>query len=56
MDLNYLLHRHQVALMRAASAMTREAACAHGGMARGYERRIASLRDLLGASGRMVTA
>ncbi|MDJ0278949.1 hypothetical protein QLH51_19360 [Sphingomonas sp. 2R-10] len=56
MDLNYLLHRHQVALMRVATAASPEAAHAHGGMARGYERRIESLRDLLGASGRMVTA
>ena len=56
MDLNDLLHRHQVSLMRAANAKSVEAAHAHGGMARGYERRIASLRDLLGASGRMVAA
>lgn len=56
MDLNDLLHRHQVALMRAANAKSVEAAHSHGGMARGYELRIASLRDLLGASGRMVAA
>ncbi|WP_200909385.1 MULTISPECIES: hypothetical protein [unclassified Sphingomonas] len=56
MDLNDLLHRHQVSLMRAAHAKSVEAAHSHGGMARGYERQIASLRDLLGASGRMVAA
>lgn len=56
MDLNDLLHCHQVALMRAANAKSVEAAHAHGGRARGYERRIATLRDLLGASGRMVAA
>ncbi len=56
MDLNYLLHRHQVALMRAATAASTEAAHSHGGMARGYERQIESMRDLLGASGRMVAA
>ena len=56
MDLNYLLHRHQVALMRAATAASPEAAYSHDGMARCYERKIASLRELLGASGRMVAA
>jgi len=56
MDLNDLLHRHQVALMRVAAAKSPEAACSHGGIARCYERQIESLRDLLGASGRMVTA
>lgn len=56
MDLNYLLHRHQVALMRADRAASPEAACSHAGMARGYERRILNARDLLGAAGRMVAA
>jgi hypothetical protein len=56
MDLNFLLGRHQVELMRAAAAASPEAACSHGGMARGYERRIASLRTLTGATGRMVAA
>lgn len=56
MDLNYLLHRHQVAQMRARHATSPEAACAHRGLARGYERRIAELRDLLGAPGAMVLA
>ncbi len=56
MDLNYLLHRHQVARMRVQFAASREAACAHAGMARGYERRIAALREGAGASGRMVLA
>ncbi len=56
MDLNYLLHRHQVARMRAAAATSPEAACAHRGMARGYEHRIMTMRDLMGAPGRMVAA
>lgn len=56
MDLNYLLHRHQVALMRAANAASREAACAHDGLAKGYAHRIATMRDLLDAPGRMVVA
>lgn len=56
MDLNYLLHRHQVARMRADHATSPEAAHAHRGLARGYERRIAELRDVLGASGAMVLA
>lgn len=54
MDLNYLLHRHQVSLMRAATATNAEARLAHGSLARGYEHRIGVIRDLVGASGRMV--
>ncbi len=56
MDLNDLLHSHQVAQMRATNAASPEAAHAHRGLARGYERRIAELRDVLGASGTMVLA
>ena len=56
MDLNDLLHRHQVALMRAATAATPQARQSHDGTARCYEDKIVSLRTLLGASGRMVTA
>ncbi len=56
MDLNDLLHRHQVALMRAATAATPQARQSHDGTARCYENKIVSLRTMLGASGRMVTA
>lgn len=56
MDLNDLLHRHQVALMRAASAATNEARESHDGTARCYETKIETVRSILGASGRMVAA
>jgi len=49
MDLNYLLSRHQVSLMRAQNAACREAAMAHRGLARGYAVRIRELQQLLGA-------
>jgi hypothetical protein len=51
MDLNYLLSRHQVALMRADNAMCPEAKVAHRGMAREYAERIRILRQLSGAEG-----
>ncbi|MGN7159205.1 hypothetical protein [Sphingomonas sp. SAFR-052] len=56
MDLNDLLHRHQVALMRAATATTSQARQSHDGTARCYETKIETLRTMLGASGRMVAA
>jgi hypothetical protein len=56
MDLNDLLHRHQVALMRAATAVTPQARQSHDGTARCYETKIETLRTTLGASGRMVAA
>ncbi|WP_288456813.1 hypothetical protein [uncultured Sphingomonas sp.] len=40
MDLNYLLHRQQVSLMKAAAAVCREARYSHALMAQGYARRI----------------
>lgn len=49
MDLNYLLHRYQVSLIRALAAATAEARCAHHGLALGYRRRIAALRATMGA-------
>jgi len=49
MDLNYLLYRHQISLMRADSAASMEARHAHNGLARGYASRIAALRDILQA-------
>lgn len=54
MDLNYLLSRHQVALMRADSATCAEAEIAHRGMAREYAGRIRLLRQLIGAEGTAV--
>jgi hypothetical protein len=51
MDLNYLLSRHQIALMRADVADCTEAAIAHRGMAREYAKRIRVLQRLIGAEG-----
>lgn len=51
MDLNYLLSRHQIALMRATNASCAEARIAHRNMARGYAQRIRVLRQLIGAEG-----
>lgn len=56
MDLNYLLHRHQVSLMRADGAASREARHAHRDLATGYAARIDDLRHGLGAQGPMVIA
>lgn len=50
MDLNYLLYRHQVSLVRARDAASPEARHAHQGLVRGYAVRIAELRDALSAS------
>lgn len=36
MDINYLLKREQVSLLRAKSALSIEARIAHAGLARGY--------------------
>ncbi len=54
MDLNYLLSRHQIALMRAQSAVTIEARHSHRGMASGYADAIRSVQASLGASGSLV--
>ena len=51
MDLNYLLSRHQVALMRADNALCSEAKVAHRGMASEYAERIRVLQQLIGAKG-----
>ncbi|MEP9400375.1 hypothetical protein [Sphingomonas sp. VNH70] len=56
MDLNALLHDHQVARMRADHAPLPELAAAQRALAACYARRISELRDLLGASGAMVLA
>ena len=40
MDINYLLKREQISLMKAGSAKTVEARMAHEGLARGYAARL----------------
>ncbi|MBW6521990.1 hypothetical protein KZ810_00625 [Sphingomonas sp. RHCKR47] len=54
MDLNYLLHRHQVSLMRALAGDSSEARHAHRGLAHGYGTRIAALRATMGAAPSML--
>ena len=49
MDLNYLLYRQQVSLMRADVANCTSSRHSHQGMARGYADRIRSLQLALGA-------
>lgn len=46
MDLNYLLHRHQVSLMRSNAAGSPEARHAHNGLVRGYAHQIRELTNL----------
>lgn len=48
MDLNYLLSRHQISLMRADAAGSSAARCAHRGFARHYAARITQLREHVG--------
>lgn len=50
MDLNDLLHRHQLSLMRSAAAACTPSRLAHLGLARGYARQIDSLQRMLGAT------
>jgi hypothetical protein len=50
MDLNYLLARHQISLVRADSATSREARYAHRDFVRHYARRITELREISGGS------
>lgn len=49
MDLNYLLSRHQISLMRADEAASCEVRHAHRGLAYAYATRIRELQDRLGA-------
>lgn len=49
MDLNYLLARHQISLMRADTAASHEARYAHRQFARHYASRIRTLQDNIGA-------
>lgn len=48
MDLNYLLYRHQVSLMRVAASDCLCARRAHRGLADGYAERIRLLRRVMG--------
>lgn len=50
MDLNYLLSRHQISLMQADAAGSREARIAHRSRARCYAERVRELQDTLGAT------
>lgn len=50
MALNYLLHRHQIALMQTRSGQCASARAAHRGLAAGYVARIQTLRSDLGAA------
>jgi hypothetical protein len=50
MDLNYLLHRHQSSLMRAAAARLPEVRRAHRGLAAGYAALIADHARASGAT------
>jgi hypothetical protein len=56
MDLNELLYRQQISLMRAASAACSEARLAHRALARGYAERIARLCGALRIATLPVTA
>ncbi|QJU56375.1 hypothetical protein HL653_22065 [Sphingomonas sp. AP4-R1] len=49
MALNFLLHRHQVSLMREAQGASPEARASHRGLAAGYARRIGELSASSGA-------
>lgn len=49
MDLNYLLSRHQVLLMRAENAACGEAMAAHRDLARAYAAQIRALQTRLAA-------
>lgn len=56
MDLNELLHRHQVSLMCAGSAQCVEARIAHQGMADLYGDRIRALRPAGAGDGPLIVS
>ncbi|WP_448664293.1 hypothetical protein ACG3SL_06350 [Sphingomonas sp. CJ20] len=56
MDLNYLLHRHQVSLMRSLAATGVEARSAHRGFVRGYAARIRAFQQDVGADASVMVA
>lgn len=45
LDVNYLLHRQQVSLIRASRAAGPESRAAHEGLARGYRDRVQAYRQ-----------
>ena len=45
MDVNYLLHRQQVSLIRASRADSPESRAAHEGLARAYRDRVLAYRE-----------
>lgn len=51
MDLNYLLSRHQVSLVRSQNAASVEARFAHRMLAKSYAARIVAHQEALGAPG-----
>ena len=56
MDLNYILHRHQLALMQADVAVSTEARKAHRAFAREYASHIRTAQSLSGATARLACA
>jgi len=56
MDLNYLLYRHQVSLMRAKASDCLCATRSHRDLAKGYADRIRVLRSALGEEGSLTRA
>ncbi len=50
MDLNQLLSRHQISLMRAAGATSPEVRHVHHGLAAGYADQIRSVQQAYGAA------
>lgn len=56
MDLNQLLYRHQVSLMRADDAVCTDARSAHVGHARGYADEIEQMRRAMGADSDLMGA
>ncbi|MHA6721482.1 hypothetical protein [Sphingomonas sp. RS2018] len=55
MDLNYLLHRHQLSLMNADAAPSVEARRSHDGLARGYALSIDAMQGRMGAGSAPMT-
>lgn len=53
MDLNLLLHRHQLSLMRIDRAATTDERRSHEQFARDYSERIRVVRSQLGATGEL---
>lgn len=56
MDLNELYRRHQMSVVRAASAISKEARSSHRGLASGYAARIAAMQAYAGAPAPLVGA